>query len=279
MQKIFVFIYRHLTFFVFLILEVIALALLANRNSFQQSVVFRVGTVIAAHCYEVTAAVSGYFGLRETNKLLAEKNVSLLNRVEYLEEQISLLTKDSVNICSVDADLVYIGADVVYNSVYRLQNYIIIDKGHLQGIEEDMGVVSPQGVVGVVQRVSDNYAVVIPLINPEQRISAKIRGNGQLGSIVWNGVSSKKVMLEEVPSHVSVQKGDVIVTSGFSAIFPEGLPVGTVSNVETASDWQFSVIEVETAVDFQSLDYVVVTAYRSKPELNALHKSICGNEK
>lgn len=256
-------------------LEVVAFAVLLNKNSFQQSVMFRAGMVASAWCYEVTSAIGGYFGLRDTNRMLSDENVTLMNRVQQLEEQIAAMTEDSVRyLCPVDVDLTYIGADVVYNSVYRLQNYIIIDKGRLQGVEEDMGVISSQGVVGVVQRVSDNYAVVLPLINPDQRVSAKIRGNGQLGSIVWDGGAADKVLLEEIPAHVSVQTGDVVVTSGFSAIFPEGLLVGTVRSVENGGYRQFNKIEVETAVNFQSLNHVKVTAYRSKNELNELHKTI-----
>jgi rod shape-determining protein MreC len=147
----------------------------------------------------------------------------------------------------------YLSAKVVFNSVYDLQNYIIIDKGSAHGVEEDMGVFAPQGVVGVVQRVSKNYAVVLPIINPEQVISAKIKGNNQLGSVKWDGKSPLKAKLYEIPSHVNVVAGDTVVTSGFSAIFPEGVMIGVVDKAAHVENTMYCDVDINLAVDFQSL--------------------------
>ena len=192
MNKILEFFYKYLTVIIFVILEVLAFGLVVNKNDLQRSVAFRYATTLSAWTYGVANSVTDYFGLGEINKQLAEENARLHREIADYRLQIAgggLKVADSVKTQSAEN---YLSAKVVYNSVYDLQNYIIIDKGSEQGVEEDMGVFAPQGVVGVVQRVSKNYSVVLPIINLEQVISAKIKGGNQLGSIKWDGKSPMK---------------------------------------------------------------------------------------
>ena len=273
MNKILEFLYRHLVFILFLILEVGAFLLVINKNDLQRSVAFRYATTISAWAYGVTNSVTDYFGLVEANKLLSEENARLRTELSFIESK--MLLGDSI-MSSIDdsAEVSYLSAKVIYNTVYDLQNYIIIDKGAVHGIEEDMGVFAPQGVVGVVQRVSENYAVVLPIINPDQVISAKIKDNNQLGAVVWNGVTPQKAKLEEIPSHVTAEAGDSVVTSGFSAIFPEGILIGVIDKVEHLEHTMFCDVDITLAVDFQSLTYVNIAVYRNKKELYNLQKSV-----
>jgi rod shape-determining protein MreC len=155
-----------------------------------------------------------------------------------------------------------------------LQNYIIIDKGSAHGVEEDMGVFASQGVVGVVQRVSENYAVVLPIINLEQVISAKLKSNNQLGSVKWTGKSPLMAKLYEIPSHVNVVAGDTVVTSGFSAIFPEGIMMGVVDKASHIENTLYCDVDVRLSVDFQSLSYVTVSAFANKNELLNLQSEL-----
>lgn len=273
MNKILEFFYKHLTLIVFIILEVFAFWLVVNKNDLQRSVAFRYATNMSAWVYSCTNLVTDYFGLAEANRLLSEENARL--RTEMTELESKMLINDSIwQPSGVAANVNYISAKVVYNSVYDLQNYIIIDKGSAHGLEEDMGVFASQGVVGVVQRVSENYAVVLPIINPNQVISAKIKSNEQLGGVVWNGVSPKMAKLREIPSHVNAIAGDSVVTSGFSAIFPEGVLIGVVEKASHVENTMFCDIDVSLAVDFQSLSYVTVVAYANKKELSDLQKSV-----
>ena len=273
MNRILEFVYKHLAFIAFVILEVLAFLLLVNKNDLQRSVAFRCATTVSAWTYGIANTVTDYFGLVEANRLLAEENAMLRTEKSLLESEIIL--KDSAFVVNhAIADVNYISAKVVYNSVYDVQNYIIIDKGRNQGVDEDMGVFASRGVVGVVQRASENYAIVLPVINPEQVISARIKGNGQLGAVIWEGGNPKKAKLQEIPSHVNVVAGDSIVTSGFSAIFPEGILIGVVDKASHAEHTMFCDVDVELAVDFQSLSYVTVASYVNKSELSNLQNSI-----
>ena len=267
MNKILEVFYKYVTVIIFGILEVLAFGLVVNKNDLQRSVAFRSATTLSAWIYAITNSVTEYFGLVETNKYLADENARLYKEISNCQLQAA----DSVSVLSEEN---YLSAKVVYNSVYDLQNYIIIDKGSAHGIEEDMGVFAPQGVVGVVQRVSENYAVVLPIINPEQVISAKIKGNNQLGSVKWNGKSPLKAKLYEIPNHVNVVAGDTIVTSGFSAIFPDGMMIGVVDKATVVENTMYCDIDVTLAVDFQSLTYVTVFAFENQNELLNLQKSL-----
>ena len=273
MNKILEFLYKKLHFIVFVILEVLAILLLVNKNDLQRSVAFRYVTTLTAWTYEKTNAITDYFGLIEVNELLVEENIRLRNENILLEAKIEV--NDSILTAHhIETKVDYISAKVVYNSVYDLQNFIIIHKGEALGIEEDMGVFAPQGVVGVVQRVTENYAVVLPIINMEQVISAKIKSNGQLGIVEWPGVHPYKAKLQEIPNHIKVNVGDYIVTSGFSAIFREGVLIGVVDKASYVDNVMFCDIDINLAVDFQSLSYVTVSAFKHKNELSNLKQSI-----
>lgn len=273
MNKILEFFYKYLSVVIFLVLEILAFLLVVNKNDLQRSVAFRYATTLSAWTYEVTNLVTDYFGLAEANKYLAEENARLYKEIADYKSKFV----DSVDVQSMvtyQSSENYLSAKVVFNSVYDLQNYIIIDKGSVHGVEEDMGVFAPQGVVGVVQRVSENYAVVLPIINPEQVISAKIKGNNQLGSVKWDGKSPLKAKLYEIPSHVNVVAGDTVVTSGFSAIFPEGVMIGVVDKAAHVENTMYCDVDINLAVDFQSLSYVTVAVFENKNELLNLQKSL-----
>ncbi len=280
MNKIFWFLYEHRVFFLFVVLEALGFVMLVNKNDFQRSRFFNYTVTTMAQCHKASAAVSGYFGLREVNDVLAEKNAVLLNRIADLESKLSKMTNDSLVAYGLSEEdhITYIPAKVIYNSVYKIQNYIIIDKGSLDGIESDMGVIAPQGVVGVVQRTSDHFAVVLPLINPDSRVSAKIKRDSQLGSIVWEGNDVSHVRMEEIPRHVNPVLGDSIITSGYSAIFPAGYLIGTIDYAFGDDNDAFCRIDVDLAVDFQSVDYVVVTAMNNKSEFLELKESVTGDD-
>jgi rod shape-determining protein MreC len=142
--------------------------------------------------------------------------------------------------------------------VTRLSNYITLDKGAKDGIKPDMGVVSVRGVVGIVFTVDEHFSVVIPLLNPKSKLSCKLNSGDYYGSLSWDGRDVHYANLEELPNHVEFQKGDTVVTSGFSAIFPPGLPVGTVVEMDNSRDHNFYSLKVKLATDFQRLKNVRV---------------------
>lgn len=265
MRKLLDFLVRKRHWFLFLLLEVVSLTLVYRNNAYQRNVMFSSANVVTSHVASVSGYVTSYLNLREINKELLERNGQLEMQLLELQDRMDDLLADTVSFAGFVSDSTvekfpydFIVADVVSNSVTHLSNYITINKGRKEGVAPDMGVVSVQGVVGIVSTVSDHFAVVIPLLNPKFRLSCKVLGSNYFGSLGWNGRDMRYANLDELPRHVEFQKGDTIVTSGYSAVFPAGIIVGTVNAFEKQHDDNFYSLDVELATDFLSLNRVRV---------------------
>ena len=146
-------------------------------------------------------------------------------------------------------------------------NSITVNAGKNAGIENEMGVIGRDGVVGIICSVSDRYSVVMPIIHPDARISVKLAENGYFGSLSWNGRDVRVATFSEVPGYVEVNIGDEIVTSGFSAIFPEGILVGYVKSFEKDLSTDFYTIDVELSTDFNNIKYIYAIKNNNKNEI------------
>ena len=266
---------RYHFFFLFLLLEVLAIFMLVQRNNFHRARFINASRSVQGFFYVNLGGMKEYLLLRQINAELYKENTLLRNRLDDLEKQrekSSILRSDSIP----GRQFAYIPARVINNSTHKQFNFITLNKGRHHGIEPEMAVISPEGLVGVVYAVSGNYATVIPMINRNFRLSAKIRRNGYFGSLSWPGSDYHEAILEEIPFHVEILPGDTIVTSGFSAIFPEGIPVGTVRDFE-ALEGNFYTITVEIAVDYKKLSHVNVIRNLLREEQLELER-ISGND-
>lgn len=188
----------------------------------------------------MVSGVTSYFGLREVNTDLTRRNVQLELEVERLSRSLRAYVRDSAAIEQIRreaADAYWVtSARVVNNSLTRSDNYITIDKGSADSVCAEMGVLSGSSVVGVVYHVSRHYALVLPVLNSKSNISCKIRRTDYFGVLKWEGGSSRYAWLQDIPRHSEFSLGDTVVTSGHSAIFPEGVPVGVVDDREDSHD-------------------------------------------
>ncbi|MEA3463150.1 MAG: rod shape-determining protein MreC, partial [Bacteroidota bacterium] len=162
----------------------------------------------------------------------------------------------------------YVQSRIVHNSIYAQYNYLTLNKGKKDGVFRNMGVVSDQGLVGIILETSANFATVIPIINRDFRLSAKIKSNNYAGILQWDGISPRFAVLNEIPFHVDLSEGDTILTSGFSSIFPEGIDLGTIESFSLEKG-NFYDIRVKLFTDFQRLYHVnVIRNYRQEEQLN-----------
>lgn len=220
--------------------------------------------------YKNYSAVINYFRLTSINNELAEENAqlrqSLLNRPQdvYGEES-AIFSTDS-------AQYAIRPARVIRNSVNKQHNYITLDKGLRNGVKIDMGVITSDGVVGVINHVSESYSTAISVLNRQWNISAKLKRNEYFGSLSWNGIDYQSAQLNEIPFHVEIEIGDTVVTSGYSAIFPPGLMLGIVEGFSKEGGDNFYSIQVRLSVDFHSLAYVEILENRKRPEIEMLQK-------
>ena len=251
----------------FLLYVFISLLLLFQNNPYQQYVYLTSANSASASIYKVVSGVTSYFNLQSINNDLQERNALLEMEVINLKRQLDdckiRMIADSISLPdSVAQSYEYYFAGVINNSVSRPMNYITIDKGSSDGIEPEMGVVDQNGVVGIVSVVSKHAARVISLLNPNMKLSCKVKGSDYFGSLYWDGVSPHFAVLEEMPRHVVYQKGDTIVTSGYSAVFPEGLIVGVIESGMKTNDDNFIALRVRLSTDFTRLS--TVRAIKSK---------------
>lgn len=250
-------------------MEFVAFSLIVQHNNYQKTVFSRQTSSLFCYISSYLTDIQNYFHLNAANQRLLEENTALRNRIEQLKMAVS---PDLVDTTTVTGLYIFRKAKTINSNFNKTKNYITIDKGFTDGIKKEMAVISTDGVVGIVQNISNHYAVILPLINVNLRVSAKVKKNGYYGSLQWNGNDYRYSYLNDIPFHVDVQRGDTIVTSGFSSIFPEGELIGFVESVdkETAN---FLSIKVKLATDFKKISDVYVIENREKEEKRELEAS------
>lgn len=262
----------------FIFYVAVSCALLFSGNPYQHHVYMSSAGAVTSTVYEIANNVTSYFHLRDINEGLQRRNADLELEVLALKQQIRIhderVYADTMTVDSALSRYNFVIAHVINNSVSRPYNYITIEKGRLDGVAPEMGVVDQNGVVGIVNIVGDHTARVISLLNPNLKISCKVKGNDHVGSLVWDGSDPRTAVLEELPRHAVFHRGDTIVTSGYSSVFPEGVPVGTVLSDARGHEGDFFALKVKLFTDFSTLSTVRVVGDRMKDELREVEKEI-----
>jgi rod shape-determining protein MreC len=271
MRNLLNFLTRYNNLIVFLVLEGIALYVISTGNSYQNARLLNSVRGLTRGIEQRIYNTSSYLSLHEINERLAGENVALKNRME------QMIRKDNPVFISVQDSLhkqqyEHTSAEVINNSINKQKNFFTINKGDLQGIKVDMAVISSDGVAGKIVGCSRNYSVAMSLLNIDFKLSARIKSNGYYGSLGWDGRDYRYVILSEIPQHVNVSVGDTIEATGFSAIFPEGVVIGTVSDYEKVGG-DFYKIRVAITTDFKKLHFVDVIGNMKKKEQSELEKT------
>lgn len=274
MRSLFRYLIRNYAFVLFVLLESLALAMVFNYNSFQKAKYLNSANQITGTIYNVFNSVSGYFGLMRDNRELAEENARLRMQLE----NFNLLEAGGDSIIQpdfpIDSTLKFTTARVINNSVNSAFNYITLNKGSKDGIKPDQGIISANGVVGVVGQVSESYAMGLSVLNRRWSISAKLKESGYYGSLQWPGTDHRHALLSEIPLHVDISPGDTVVTSGYSAVFPEGILIGTIKDFTRPDGENYYAIDVQLSVDFKSLSHVEVIEIEDKQEIEDLESKV-----
>ena len=257
MSELLKFLVRFSSWFLFVVYLIAGFVLLFSGNPFQHHVYLTSANRISSGLYSTANSVSSYFFLKEINEDLQRRNSDLELEIYRLNDVIRHYREQAyADTMSVDSALSryhFVIAHVINNSINRAHNYITIDKGSLDGIMPEMGVMDQNGIVGIVNVVSDHTARLISVLNPYLRLSCKVKGHAQVGSLVWDGKDPSEAMLEELPKHSEFTPGDTIVTSGYSSVFPEGVPVGTVMSSTRDIEDNFYTLRVKLFTDFSTL--------------------------
>lgn len=291
MQNLLDFLARHFHWLVFLLLETVSGILLFSYNSYQGSTWISTANAVTGKTLELQADVEQFFSLKRLNEELSQRNIVLEQKVQMLMEKQAQATQAPTNLPLegeaieaeksalgaspfggrlVGAEESFIGAKVIANTIDRRDNLITIDRGRADGVQEDMGVISGMGIVGVVYMAAEHYSIVLPVLNSHSRISCSIRGRNYFGYLTWPGGSPVEAYVEDIPRHARFKKGEWVETSGYSAIFPKGVAVGKITNIYNSRDGLSYSLKVHLSTDFACLRDVYVINDPSLPEQRRL---------
>ncbi|HEY8510628.1 MAG TPA: rod shape-determining protein MreC [Cyclobacteriaceae bacterium] len=270
MERLFLFFYENRAFFTFLLLEVICGWLIVSSNHYQSAQFFNSSNSLVAAINGFSHGVGEYFSLRKTNEALARENADLRTALERQNQLLYSVRAHGAADTTIINRFEFVSAKVVNNSVDRVINFITIDKGSSSGIEEGMAVIGNAGAVGKVKATSEHYSVVISMLNVDVMTSAMIKRTGHFGTVQWDGKDPLFVNLHYIPRHVRPVVGDTVVTSGYNAVFPEGIMIGTIDHIALNDADPFYELKVRLSQDFQRLSYVTVVKSYLKTEQDSL---------
>ncbi len=277
MHTLLQFLGRSYPLFLFIFLELVCLVLMINHHHYQRVSYLHGANAFNGYIDEKISGWGEFLLLRESNEQLLAYNETLLSEVYRTDNFTDINSKEAVTdtLCDPKNNAPYIfhSAKVINRTVNRQHNYLTINKGSNDGIKAEMGVISNEGLVGIVKNVSANYATVMTLIHKESKISALLSTTKNFGSLRWNGKSALMAQLYDIPSYVPIPMNDTLVTSGFSAIFPEGIPIGIVKEKSISKGDSFYVLDIKLLTDFHTLYNVYIIEYTDLEERLQLEAS------
>ncbi|WP_282136523.1 rod shape-determining protein MreC [Seonamhaeicola maritimus] len=267
MQQIINFIIRNKNFLLFLSLFFISIVFTIQSHSYHKSKFINSANFLSGGIYNSVNDISGYFNLKSQNQLLSEEN----NRLKELLFNIDK-NKDSVftNNTSFEQAYKFYPANIIKNNFSLTDNILTINKGKRDSIKEDFGVITTKGIVGIVDKTSNRFGTVISILNTNSRISAQLKKSGHLGSLKWNGKSSELVQLVDIQINANLKKGDTIITSGQSSIFPKNIGIGTIQDFNNDAAGNFYEINVKLFNDMTNLEHVYLIENVHREEINTL---------
>lgn len=215
-----------------------------------------------------------YFSLDDENYRLSRANARLLEKL--YNADIDTVLIDSAIFKNDSPQFEIQIARVVNNTVNNHHNYLTLDKGTNDGVSAHLGLITEDGVVGIIRKVSKRYSRAMSILHRQMRISAKVKGTNYPGSLIWNEKQrdARSFTLLEIPKHADVEIGDTVVTSGFSSIFPEGVMLGTIENIDLKSGSHAFEISVSSKVDMTNLQYVYIVRNLFKNEQQELENAV-----
>ena len=266
-------------------MKVVCIVLISKTMNYPGFAIVRATKVLTTPINRMCYGVVRHFNFNKENQYLTQQNLELLNA----QEGNFLISSDSIT--GVEGDYTdtlgrtkrvrlyeYTSANVIYNTIHKKNNYLMIDKGSEDGIQPDMSVLSAEGVVGVVSEVSKHFSTVISLLHPDCQISAKVQPANQLGTITWRYGDPTSVYLEDIPEHLNINEGDSVLTSGYSNIFPNGILIGTISEKSKDPTASFLTLKVTLATDFNHINTVYVVRNLYREELETLKSNMKEDE-
>ena len=277
MRSLVNFIFKNIHWFLFGLFIYLSVFLIVKNNHFQRSKYLQAIQEVTGYIYSVTNGFYSYFQLKSANADLSQQVAQLETEVYAYRYQIAEMMSHSQQLNNLGLDsLIYsfIPAQVVRNSVSLRENYLTLNKGSNDGIQPNMGVLSTNGIVGVIDNTSAHFSTVISLLNIKYKPNGKIihKDYDYFGPLVWDGKDTRYTYLTEIPRYVDIEPGDTVVTSGYSSVFPKGIPIGSIVDEHRQQDDNYKSIRIRLFTDFRKLNDVVIVTNRLQEEQQELEE-------
>ena len=266
MQRIIYFLIRNKNFILFLSLLITSLSININYNEYNRSKYINSSDYIFSSIYDTKYTISKYFNLESQNKLLVEENKKL-RKILYNNDK-SLIIPEKFDSLTFN---IAIGS-VIKNSYSKSNNFITINVGNKDGIDSDNGVISSNGVVGIIDKTTTNYSRLISILNTNFLLNAKFKNSNYFGVLSWNGRNINRVQLKDIPKQAKVKIGDTIVTGGNSLIFPKGILIGYVDSYKLDNSENYLELEVNLSTDMTNIENLYIINNNNATEINLLNE-------
>lgn len=270
MQWILNILIQYRNFILFLLLLGIGTIFSSYRSTYHQTKIQKFGLVISGKIFESIDNSSSYLNLKESNQRLLIENNELRQNIIHLKQIITAETEKEVDSSLVD--YLVRPATVVKNSFSKARNILIIDKGSADGILNDMSVIGPNGIIGIIKQTSEHFSSVISILYQDFKINANVQNKGAFGSLSWEGSDPTQMILSDISVINDISVGDTIVTGGMSAYFPKGIAIGTITDFETPTSGGYYTIEVALLNNLTNLEHVYVIENKKRSEFLELQK-------
>ncbi len=275
MQQIINFLIRYKNALLFLFLLLISLVFTVQSHSYHRSKFINSANFLSGGIYESVSGVQDYFKLKTYNQQLLEENARLRESVSKTAALVGMEVVDSINLAPLvvqdsTSQFRFIPAKVINNSYAKTDNFLTLKGGRRDSIQKDMGVITSKGIVGVIDKVSNNYSTVLSLLNTNFTTNAQLQETNHYGQLQWDGKNPNQAQLIDMQQQAPVAIGDTIETSGRSAIFPKGIPIGTVQDFKLDQSKNFFLITVKLINDMTNLGHVYVIENNDLEEIKTL---------
>lgn len=275
MRNLIQFLVNFSSFFIFLGLELLCLILVIHTHTYHKTTAINASNAVTGNVFETYSNWTSYLHLQEVNDSLMQENARLLQELELSQRDNKVVEEVGCDNTHTPA-FTYIQAKVISNTTRKTSNFMVINRGTEQGVEPNMGIINGSGVVGTVKDVSANFATVMTVLNKDTKIGVRIIGEDYTGSLEWPFEDPETAVVYGIPKHVKIIPGDTLVTSGYSHLFPAGIPAGTIIDASLPPGSNFYEINVRLAVNFETIRHVYVVNNLFREELENLEEPADG---
>ncbi|BAR91776.1 rod shape-determining protein MreC [Blattabacterium cuenoti BPAY] len=267
MREFFNFFLKWRFFIFFFLLESAAIFISFSNSKFQQYIYDGSSNFMIGKIYETIHKLRNYFLLEIENKKLLNENkrlhdAQIFSKIRKISKDFK---KEDINYLQ---QYTFTPVQIINNSIHEQENYITINKGSVDGIKPDMGIILYNGIAGIIIKTSPHFSIAISLLNQKIKVNARLKKNKYFGTLSWDGVDYEYVGLYDIPRHSTIHKGDIVETDGKSATFPEGIPIGRVHSYKLDEEHANYIIKVKLMANFSSIENAYVVKNLLKEEWN-----------